>query len=342
MEFPGYGDYVPGALGGLPGRVPEVRGVLDETDAALRTYGHGPLSGALTDSQGPAFEDLARSTVLMHVATFAVSAALYAALRARGVTGDILLGHSEGEYTALAAAGCLSVYDAVRLLCEREEAIEELGEGAGGGLTVLMADAWRAADLCRAAGGRTLQLSVFNSPGQTVVSGRTRDLDALESLARAMRLRVTRLLVPHPRHNPMLARAGHRLAAVMEDFTVHAPNTRLFSPVALRFVRDERDARTTIVQSLTDPVHHVEAVRILHDDEEAGTFIEVGVRPMLAGLTADCLPRGVKVVGPPYGAHDARQVLDALTVDGTRQAPGIGPVQCETPGPSPTRPRTSS
>ncbi|MFE2430665.1 hypothetical protein ACFXJ5_28455 [Streptomyces sp. NPDC059373] len=81
-----------------------------------------------------------------------------------------------------------------------------------------------------------------------------------------------------------------------------------------------------IVQSLTAPVHHIASVRALCDDENARTFVEVGVRPMFTGLTAACLPRDATMAVPPYRATDADQVAAALAADRSpRTAPAAAP-----------------
>ncbi|WP_280335727.1 acyltransferase domain-containing protein [Nocardia wallacei] len=147
------------------------------------------------------------------MASFCSSYVLYQALRDKGFDGDVLLGHSTGEITALAAAGALSVPDAARVLCEREVALAEAG--VRGCMVVARAGASRTEHLCRAAGGWTLSVALSNSPEQTVVSGSKADLPAFEAVAQAAGVQTTRLPVHYAHHNPVLRPAAARLAAAM-------------------------------------------------------------------------------------------------------------------------------
>src|SRR5882757_3343295 len=146
VQFPGLGGYVPGILAKLADDAPEHARLLEQLDAVGREYGLSPVSRVLTDLDAPAIEELALTPTLLHLAALGASACLYGALAGQGRRGDALLGHSTGELTALAMAGCMSVADAARVLCEREVALAE-GDFLGG-LTAVRISAGRAAHLC--------------------------------------------------------------------------------------------------------------------------------------------------------------------------------------------------
>ncbi|MGW1030120.1 ACP S-malonyltransferase [Streptomyces sp. NPDC002577] len=294
-EFPGYSTRAPATLIDLAQHDVAAAAVLQQTDQALREYGHEPLTN---NTARPKDALLAQSPLHLHVGAFAVSSALYAALEHRGHKADILLGHSDGEYAAMAAAGCLSAYDAVRLLCEREAAFAH--QGVPGGMTALQASARRARQLCRATGDWTLAPSLFNAPGQTVISGRVAGLEAVEAAARACRIQTARLLSPHPHHHPLLAPAARYLDSAMRNVQFRAPRARLYSPTTLTFIESADAARSALIRSMTTPVQHIAAVRDLHEAWGATTFIEIAARPVLRDLTAACLPRGTTVTGPPH------------------------------------------
>ncbi|MGW6456626.1 acyltransferase domain-containing protein [Streptomyces sp. NPDC055078] len=317
VQFPGLGGYVPGFLESLQATESRVAEVLRDVDRAAREYGLPPVSVPLTDPDGPPIEELAGTPARLHLASLATGLSLHGELAAHGQPGDVLLGHSTGELTALAAAGCLSAYDAARVLCEREVALAE-GD-VGGGLTALRVGARRAEHLCGAVGGWTLRPSLFNAPRQTVVSGNTEELARLEGAARALGIQATRLLVVYPHHNPELAGAARRVAATTVDYRIEEPRRRVYSPLLGRLVRGVEDVRRIIDRHLTDPVHYLAALRELYTDYGAGVFLEAGPRPLLTECAAECLPPDAELVGPPPGVTDGRKTLHALL---ERSVPG--------------------
>ncbi|MET9689931.1 acyltransferase domain-containing protein [Streptomyces sp. NPDC006514] len=316
IQFPGLGSYTPGSLQHLIAVDLRAKDLLGEVDQAAREYGVPPVSVALIDPDGPEIEELAQTPTRLHLASLASGLALYAALVTRGRPGDVLVGHSTGELTALAAAGCLSAYDAARVICEREIALVE-GDFTGG-LTALRIGARRAEHLCGAVGGWSLQPSLFNAPQQTVVSGSAEELPLLEKAARALGLQATRLLVMYPHHNPMLAGAARQVARSTTTYRTQEPHVRVFSPLLRQPVRTADDVRSIIDRHLTDPVFFVEAIRELHASYGVERFLELGSRAILTPCAAESLPPDVELVGPPPGTTEGCAVLDELM----RQRPG--------------------
>ncbi|OKI62599.1 acyltransferase domain-containing protein [Streptomyces sp. MJM1172] len=310
IQFPGLGGYAAGSLQQLVAVEFRVKELLSEVDQAAREYGVPPVSVALIDPDGPDIEELAQTPTRLHLASLASGLALYAALVARGRPGDVLVGHSTGELTALAAAGCLSAYDAARVICEREIALAE-GDFAGG-LTALRIGARRAEHLCGAVGGWSLQPSLFNAPQQTVVSGSAEELPLLEKAARALGIQATRLLVVYPHHNPMLAGAARQVTRSTTTYRIQEPHLRVFSPLLGQPVRTADDVRRIIDRHLTDPVFFVEAIRELHASYGVGRFLELGPRAILTPCAAESLPPDVELVGPPPGTTEGCAILDEL------------------------------
>ncbi|MGW4690391.1 acyltransferase domain-containing protein [Streptomyces sp. NPDC004244] len=310
IQFPGLGGYAPGSLQHLVAVEFRVKELLREVDQAAREYGVPPVSVALIDPDGPDIEELAQTPTRLHLASLASGLALHAVLVARGRPGDVLVGHSTGELTALAAAGCLSAYDAARVICEREIALAE-GDFAGG-LTALRIGARRAEHLCGAVGGWSLQPSLFNAPQQTVVSGSAEELPLLEKAARALGIQATRLLVVYPHHNPMLAGAARQVARSTTTYRIQEPHVRVFSPLLGQAVRTAGDVRRIIDRHLTDPVFFVEAIRELHASHGVGRFLELGPRALLTPCAAESLPPDVELLGPPPGTTEGCAVLDEV------------------------------
>ncbi|TDZ45781.1 acyltransferase domain-containing protein [Mycobacteroides franklinii] len=311
VQFPGLGGYAPGMLAQLTQDAPRVAGILEEVDRVAADYGLGTVSGPLTDPNGASIEKLADTPTLLHLASYVSGYVMYQAMCARGTGGDMLLGHSTGEITALVAAGALSVADGARVLCEREVALAELD--VSGGLVALAAGSARAHHLCGAAGGLSLTVSLSNSPVQTVISGTDQELPRLEAVARAAGVQATRLLVRYPHHNQILRRAADLVAEAAVTYEIADPKSRVYSPILGRFVDHAGDARRIIDRHLTDPVNYLHAIRTLYDDCEVRTFIEVGVRSVLTDSARESLPASVTLLGPPPVARSAVEILDILS-----------------------------
>jgi [acyl-carrier-protein] S-malonyltransferase len=310
--FPGLGGYLPGALSKLMVDHPATAKALEPVDQAAREHGLAPLTPVLTDPGGPEIEDLARTPVLLHLAALGIGIGVHAVLRAEGFASDLVLGHSTGEMTALAAAGCLSAYDAARVLCEREKALTELD--SGGGLVALEVGEVRAGHLCGATGDPTLELSLFNAPRQTVVSGRADGLTSLEKVARAAGVRASRLLVRYPHHSPLLAPAARRMSEATADIELNPARCRVYSPLLGGFVRGPDDIRRIIDRHLTDPVRYFAAISRLYAHEDVGSFVEVGARALLTDFVTLSLPADVRVAAPlrvPVGLTDLMNAVDA-------------------------------
>ncbi|WP_078310991.1 MULTISPECIES: acyltransferase domain-containing protein [unclassified Mycobacterium] len=311
VQFPGLGGYAPGMFAQLALDAPRAVGILAEVDKVAADYGLGSVSGPLTDPNGASIEKLAETPTLLHLASYVSGYVMYQAMCARGTEGDVLLGHSTGEITALAAAGALSVADGARVLCEREVALAELN--VSGGLVALATGSARARHLCGAAGGLSLTVSLSNSPVQTVISGSDQELPRLEAVARAAGVQATRLLVRYPHHNQILRRAADLVAEAAATYRIADPKIRVYSPILGRFVDHAADARRIVERHLTDPVNYLHAIRTLYDDCGVRTFIEVGVRSVLTDSARESLPAGVTLLGPPPVARSAVEILDVLS-----------------------------
>lgn len=319
IQFPGLGGYMPGVLTRLASDLEPVRAVLTQVDRVAAEYRLDGVSAPLTDRNGPSIDELAETPARLHLASFASAYLLYTALHSKGFKEDILLGHSTGEITALAAGGALSVADAARVLCEREKALEDLG--LLGGLVAVNAGKTHAEHLCRAAGGWSLAVSLTNSPVQSVISGSAEDLPRCEAVARAAGIQATRLLVRYPHHNSMLRPAALRVAEAAVDYGIKDPAVRIYSPILGRFVASASDARHVVNWHLTDPVRYLQALRTLYDEFDVREVMEVGARSVLTESARETLPSEAKLLGPPPNMDDAQEIVGFLLNGRDSKAP---------------------
>ena len=281
--FPGQGSQTVGMGRDLHDAFPAARAVFEEVDEALGES----LSGLMF--QGDESElTLTRNA---QPALMAVSLAAIRALEAEGAwrleeRAAFVAGHSLGEYTALAAAGCLALADAARLLRLRGEAMQQaVPVGAGAMAALIGADLAQAEEIAKAAAeGEVCVIGNDNAPGQVVVSGATRAVERAVALAPEHGIRRAVMLpVSAPFHSPLLAPAAEMMAAAFEDVPFSPLAVPVVANVTARPVREASEVLALLVRQVTAMVRWRESV--LHMAAEGvDTLIEVGAGKVLTGL----------------------------------------------------------
>jgi acyl transferase domain-containing protein len=211
------------------------------------------------------------------------------------VRPDVLLGHSFGDLIALTVSGAWSLDDGVRLVVLGDEALRRSAK-ARGGMVALDCGARRARALLAAVGERHLGVAADNSPGQVVVSGPHVGLERLSRVAGAFGVSATRLRVPHPFHNSVLAGTAKKFATDATVIPRRAPRLRVYSSILGGYVTGPADVDRIVAGHLTMPVRFLDAVRRVHADG-VGEFVECGPKGTLTRLVTATLP-GVAVTAP--------------------------------------------
>jgi len=232
-------------------------------------------------------------TEVQQPALVATSLAILAALRERGVEPDVVIGHSVGEFAALASVRALSTADAIGLVRERGLAMAEAARLRPGMMAAILGLEDEAVEsLCRKIVG--VWPANYNCPGQIVVSGES---DAVEECcAEAESLgarRAIRLKVSGAFHSPLVARAADRLRPAVERVRWAEPIAPFMSTVTARIEPAQRLA-TLVVDQLTAPVKFTQAARELMK-QGVSTFVEVGPGNVLSGLLKR-IDRSVKAI----------------------------------------------
>ena len=192
-------------------------------------------------------------------ALVATSIACLRAVEAAGVRPDVVVGHSVGEYSALAACGALADRDAVELVRERGLATAAAASEHPGAMTAIIGleDAV-VEELC--AGIEDVWPANYNCPGQLVVSSSERSVDELlERATAAGARRAIRLRVPGAFHSPLVASAAARLRPALERVTWHEPEVPFLSTVTAR-VEPIGALPGLLLDQLTAPVRFTQAV----------------------------------------------------------------------------------
>jgi [acyl-carrier-protein] S-malonyltransferase len=237
-------------------------------------------------------DELVRTDV-QQPALVATSLAVLAALNARGLHPDFVVGHSVGEFTALAAASSLDVAESIALVRERGLAMDEAARESNGSMAAILGlDDPIVEDLCAEIEG--VWPANYNCPGQIVVSGTQAAVDELCARAEAAGARRTvKLKVSGAFHSPLVARAADRLRPALDLVRFRDPVAPFMSTVTAKIEPAHRMA-TLLVEQLTAPVKFTQAARGLIE-EGARVFVEVGPSNVLSGLLKR-IDRTVKAV----------------------------------------------
>ena len=221
-------------------------------------------------------------TDIQQPALVATSLAILAAVRERGIEPDIVVGHSVGEFAALASVGAMGTGEAIALVRERGLAMAEAArEHPGSMAAILGLDDEAVETLCRKILG--VWPANYNCPGQIVVSGED---DAVEECcAEAENLgarRAIKLKVSGAFHSPLVAGAARRLRPAVDKIRFVEPIAPFMSTVTARVEPATRIA-SLLIDQLTAPVKFTQAAHALVRDGVT-TFVEVGPGTVLSGL----------------------------------------------------------
>ncbi|MEG6509705.1 ACP S-malonyltransferase [Methyloligella sp. 2.7D] len=305
--FPGQGSQAVGMGKQLADAFPESKAVFDEVNEALSQ----DLSNIMWE--GP--EETLTLTENAQPALMAVSMAAMAALQAKGVdlakSAAFVAGHSLGEYSALAAAGSLSLADTARLLKTRGKAMQEavpVGQGAMAAL--LGADLAQAKALAEAAAeGEVCEAANDNAPGQVVISGAKSAVERAVKIAADYGARRAVLLpVSAPFHCSLMQPAAETMAAALADVEIKAPAVPLVANVLASPITDPEEIRKRLVEQVTGTVRWRESMLFLQE-KGIDVVYEVGSGKVLTGITRRFEGIDAKAVGTPDDIEAAAAVL---------------------------------
>jgi [acyl-carrier-protein] S-malonyltransferase len=288
--FPGQGSQSVGMGEALAAASAAAEGVFAAADAALGE----PLSQLAW--RGP--EDELNRTEQAQPAILATSMAYLAVLRERagtiGPTGEpaFMAGHSMGQYSAMVAAGVMSLPDGIRLVRERGRLMQASGAGRNGAMAAILGlDDAAIPELVRQASTRgVFGVANRNAPGQIVVSGERAAIDAAADIAKALGAkRVIPLPVSVAAHSPLMAEAAVGMHAALDSVTFNDPQAPLLANADARPLTTAAACRAELVEHLTAGVDWVRAVESMQATGVT-TFIEVGPGKVLTNLIKRMAP----------------------------------------------------
>jgi len=300
--FPGQGSQDVGMGREMAGAFPEAQAVYEDAAEAVG------FDIARICFEGP-MEELTR-TEIQQPALVTTSLACLRAVETRGISADVVVGHSVGEYSALGAAGALPDREAVALVRERGEATAAAAaEHPGAMAAIIGLEDSVVEELCRSI--ENVWPANYNCPGQLVVSGERGAVDRLleEAAARGAR-KTVKLRVGGAFHSPLVASAAERLRPAVEALSWKEPSPPFMSTVSAQMESADRLGEL-LVQQLIAPVRFTQAVATL---VQAGVdmFVEIGPGQVLSGLVRRC-DRSLRTisVGDPASLRKLEEALSA-------------------------------
>jgi len=288
--FPGQGSQAVGMGAELAEAFPAARAVFEEVDDALgqklfKLMREGPIEElTLTENAQPALMAVSLAAMAVLAAEFAIPVERAA----------FVAGHSLGEYSALAAAGAISLADTARLLRLRGAAMQRavpVGEGAMASLIgpksdVALAEA--AAEAGSAAG--VCVVANDNNAGNVVISGASAAVQLAIAMAKELGARAILLNVSAPFHCPLMQPAAEEMARALAETAIQPPRAPLVANVTARPVLDPDQIRGLLVDQVTARVRWRESMEWLAGEGGVTRFAEVGAGKVLTGIAGRIAP----------------------------------------------------
>jgi [acyl-carrier-protein] S-malonyltransferase len=279
--FPGQGAQAIGMGKALADAYPAAKAVFDEVDEALGQ----DLSGLIWNG------DLDELTLTANAqpALMATSMAVMRALETEGVTveaASFVAGHSLGEYSALAAAGAITIADTARLLRARGIAMQEaVPVGVGAMAAILGLDFSAVKEVAEeAAQGEVCQAANDNDPAQVVVSGHKAAVERAVEIAKARGAKRALLLpVSAPFHCSLMQPAAEAMARALNDVEIADPKVPVVANVLAQAVRDPAKIRSLLVDQVTGSVRWRESVMNMAAQGVSEVY-EIGAGKALSGM----------------------------------------------------------
>jgi [acyl-carrier-protein] S-malonyltransferase len=311
FTFPGQGSQAVGMGKALADAFPAAKSVFDEVDSALgekltAIIWEGPAETLqLTQNAQPALMAVSLATMRVLETEAGISI---------GKDAAFVAGHSLGEYSALAAAGSLSISDAARLLRTRGQAMQKAVPVGVGAMAALLGMDYEVAVAvaAEAAQGQVCQAANDNGGGQVVVSGDKAAVDRAVEIAKAKGAKRAMLLpVSAPFHCSLMQPAADVMADALARVTINRPAAPLVSNVLASAITDPDEIRRRLIEQVTGTVRWRESVSYMAG-QGVTRFIEIGAGKVLSGLVKRIADGAVGIaVGGPNDIAAAKEALNA-------------------------------
>lgn len=222
-------------------------------------------------------------TEYTQIAMLATEAAIFAALKEKGIQPDVTAGLSLGEYGALIASGVMSMRDAFAVIRKRGIYMQNAVPTGGAMSAVLGLEAAAIERICEETDGM-VSIANYNCPGQIVITGEQAAVDAAgTALKEAGAKRIVPLKVSGPFHSQMLSHAGEQLGEALQDVAIAETFIPYVANVTADYVTDASDVKPLLERQVASSVRWQQTIERLIADG-ADTFVEIGPGKTLSGF----------------------------------------------------------
>jgi [acyl-carrier-protein] S-malonyltransferase len=281
--FPGQGSQAVGMGKELADAFPAAKAVFDEVDAALGEK----LSDLIWGGPIETLTLTANAQPALMAVSLAAARALEAGFGVKVAQARFVAGHSLGEYSALAAAGALSVTDAAKLLRKRGEAMQAavpVGQGAMAALIGKVDVDVAEAIAAEGSAAGVVVVANDNNVGNVVISGTKAGVEAAIAAAKTKGVKAISLPVSAPFHSPLMAPAAVEMEKALAAAKINAPVVPVVANVTARPASDPAQIRKLLVEQVTGRVRWRECVQWMATDGSVKTFVETGAGKQLSGM----------------------------------------------------------
>jgi [acyl-carrier-protein] S-malonyltransferase len=281
--FPGQGSQAPGMGKGLHDAFGASREVFQEVDDALGEK----LSRLIFDGPAEELTLTANAQPALMAVSLAAMRALEREFGLKVTKASFVAGHSLGEYSALAAAGALSVADAARLLRTRGNAMQAavpVGEGAMAALIGKVDVALAEEIAAKGAEAGPCVVANDNNVGNVVISGSKAGVDAALAYAKEKGARAIPLNVSAPFHSPLMQPAADAMAEALANAAIAPLAVALVANVTAQPVHEPATVRKLLVEQVIGRVRWRESVEWMAQGGGVTRFVEIGAGKQLTGM----------------------------------------------------------
>nr|VFK30698.1 MAG: Acyl transferase domain-containing protein [Candidatus Kentron sp. MB]VFK75343.1 MAG: Acyl transferase domain-containing protein [Candidatus Kentron sp. MB] len=291
---------------------PTFRKTMERCDEILRPFLDVPLIELLYAHGSNPNAHLLKEMGYLQPTLFALEYSLSEMWKFWGITPNVVMGHSAGEYVAACVAGVFSLEDGLKFIASRGRLMQTRCER--GAMLALSVGEKQAQEII-APFGEDVSVATINSPESVVVSGRPEAITSLQaSLAEREDIDIKLLPIPLAAHSAMIEPMLPEFEKVANSITYAEPVIPVCSNVSGKIVTDEIAGPGYWLRHLRQPVRFAEGVATLHN-EGFEIFLEVGPKPALLGMARQCLPDDVDAAWLPSlreGQEDWRELLRSL------------------------------
>ena len=230
-------------------------------------------------------------TVNLQPAITAVNLAFLSAVEKAGIQPWVCAGHSLGEYSALCAAGVVSMEDCIRLVFKRGELMHREATGHQGAMSAVVGLAIDqvSAIVEESSHAGIVAVANHNSAGQIVITGAPEAVAAAGEAAVALGAKAIALKVSGAWHSPLIKGAEKDFEAFLEGVTFNAPQCAVIHNVTAGLESDPRRIKALMARQLCNPVRWYDSVLKMLDDR-VDVFVEIGPGRVLTGLLKKIMP----------------------------------------------------